>query len=78
MEDYRKSSRFDKIVWLKESTGFEFNNGLIIHAIVGLLSEDQFNELYDSICTDWDLARDDTELAERTNTSPLQSIHHLP
>jgi len=78
MEDYKKSSRFEKIDWLKESTGSEFNNGLIIHAIVGLLSEDQFNELYDRICSNWDLARDDTELAERTRISPLQSIHHLP
>jgi hypothetical protein len=77
MDNYKKSSRFAKIDWLKETTNSEFNNSLI-DTIVGILSEDQFNELYETICTDWDLARDDTELAERTRTSPLQSIHHLP
>ena len=77
MDNYKKSSRFEKIDWLKETTNSEFNNSLI-DTIVLCMSEGEFDSIYETICTDWDLARDDTELAERTRTSPLQSIHHLP
>jgi hypothetical protein len=58
------SNRFDKLQWLRESCSEEFVNTTIVDEMVNWMGEDDFNDFYDHLCSNWNLAKDFKTLLE--------------
>jgi hypothetical protein len=72
------NDRFDRLQWLRESCTEEFVNTTIVDEMVNWtisqqltlskmplrMGEDDFNDFYDHLCSNWNLAKDFKTLLE--------------
>ena len=54
--------RWEKLEWLQETTGAGFMEETLRDEMVRWMGEDDFNEFYDHLCRNWDIARTPNEL----------------
>jgi hypothetical protein len=60
-------NRFEKIEWLKETCSKDFIENDLLTNIVMWMSEEEFNMFYDSLCRNFDIARDKIEFTIKYN-----------
>jgi hypothetical protein len=60
-------NRWEKMVWLQETTSTEFFNETLRDEMVRWMGEDDFNKFYDHLCRNWDIARTPNELEAKMN-----------
>ena len=55
-------NRYEKLDWLKETCSQDFVQNQLMDAMVQWMGEDDFNEFYDHLCRNWEIARSPNEL----------------
>lgn len=60
-------TRYEKLEWLQESTSPEFMQETLVQEMVRWMGEDDFNEFYDYLCRNWEIARTPNELEAKMN-----------
>lgn len=55
-------NRHEKLEWLKETCSQDFIENQLMDAMVQWMGEDDFNEFYDHLCRNWEIARTPNEL----------------
>ena len=60
-------NRHDKIEWLQETCGKDFLENHLLTEMVQWMGEDDFNEFYDHLCSNWSIARSPNELEAKMN-----------
>ena len=55
-------NRHEKLEWLKETCSQDFVENQLMDAMVQWMGEDDFNEFYDHLCRNWEIARSPNEL----------------
>ena len=55
-------NRYEKLEWLKETCSQDFVQNQLMDAMVQWMGEDDFNEFYDHLCRNWEIARSPNEL----------------
>jgi hypothetical protein len=57
-------NRYDKLEWLEQTTSPQFMQETLLLEMVGWMGESGFEEFYDHLCRNWDIARSPKELEE--------------
>jgi hypothetical protein len=57
-------NRYDKLEWLEQTTSPQFMQETLLLEMVGWMGESGFEEFYDHLCRNWDIARSPEELEE--------------
>ena len=60
-------TRWDKLEWLQESTSPEFMQETLRDEMVRWMGEDDFDEFYNHLCRNWEIARTPNELEAKMN-----------
>jgi hypothetical protein len=58
-------NRYDKLEWLEQTCGPNFIQETLLLEMVGWMGESGFEEFYDHLCRNWDIARDPADLKYR-------------
>ena len=57
----------EKLEWLRETCTEEFVNSELVNQMARWMGQDDFNEFYDHLCRNYEIARDAEELDEIMN-----------
>lgn len=57
-------NRFEKLDWLTETCGESFVQNEFVHEMVRWMGENEFEEFYDHLCRNWEIAKDPKALDE--------------
>ena len=57
-------NRYDKLDWLEQTCGEDFMKNHLVLEMVRWMGEDEFEEFYDHLCRNWEIARSPEELEE--------------
>ena len=55
-------NRFDKMEWLEENCSEEFMKETLVQEMVRWMGENEFEEFYDHLCRNWEIAKGPEEL----------------
>jgi hypothetical protein len=55
-------NRFDKMEWLEETCSEEFMTETLVQEMVRWMGENEFEEFYDHLCRNWEIAKGPEEL----------------
>lgn len=57
-------NRYEKLEWLYETCGESFVQNELVQEMVRWMGEDEFEEFYDHLCRNWEIAKDPKALDE--------------
>ena len=57
-------NRYEKLEWLEQTCSEKFMKEEFVLELVGWMGEDGFEEFYDHLCRNWDIARNAEEIEE--------------
>lgn len=55
-------NRFEKLDWLEQTTSENFMKEEFVLEMIRWMGEDDFDEFYDHLCRNWNIAKTPTEL----------------
>ena len=63
--EHTRWNRFEKLEYLEETTTFKAN--ALAREMISWMTDDDFNQFYEHLCTTWDIAMDHQQLNNRYN-----------
>ena len=63
-EPHTRMNRFEKMEYLQETTTFDTSNRLL-QEMVSWMTDDDFNQFYEYLCSNWDICPSYEELNQR-------------
>ena len=62
MIDYKRADRYEKVDWIRKRYGRQYKRlGNLLSRLAGQIPADEFTKIYEYICDEWDICRDQTE-----------------
>lgn len=60
-------NRYEKLEWLEQTCSEKFMKEEFVLEMVRWMGEDDFEQFYDQLCRNWDIAKSPEELEELAN-----------
>jgi hypothetical protein len=69
MINYKKSDRYQKVDWIRRRRGKQYKRlGNLLSMLAGQIPMNEFTKIYEYICDEWGICKDQTEKDEQLKT----------